>query len=71
MLKMRSKGRVNAQAAQYQQSLPIPHISKMLQRQKQWQQTLLENVHRQQSMDVITYSIVHVRIMSTKKRFSM
>ena len=31
MLKMRSRGRVNAQAAQYHQSLPIRHISKVLQ----------------------------------------
>ena len=48
MLKMRSRGRVNAQAAQNHQSLPIPHISKILQRQKR-QQTLLQDVHCQQS----------------------
>lgn len=47
MLKMRSRGRVNAQAAQYHQSLPIPHISNMLQGQKR-QQTLLQNAHCQQ-----------------------
>lgn len=34
MLKMRSRGRVNAEAAQSHQSLPNPHISKMLQRQQ-------------------------------------
>ena len=60
MLKMRSRGRVNAQAAQYHQSLPIPHISKMLQRQK--------NRYCQQGMDAITCSVVRDVITRIKKQ---
>lgn len=72
MLKMRSRGRVNAQAARYHQSLPNPHISKTLQRQtkKEKDRTVSQSALSIR-MGAVTWSSVFVWIASIKEQSSV
>lgn len=61
MLKMRSRGRVNAQAAKCHQSLPNRHISNVLQRQRggKW----MFNIKRVRSQSMQHYSFLRLFII--------